>query len=109
MEPLGVEVSDTIQEINKLLRHTKDPDHEASLRNIRRIYCALLEKTINQEIDGQTQEFKDAVENLTIARRSIEESIGGITKTADVINKLMSAAKTVDKVAKVGVSLLAAL
>jgi len=108
METLGTEISDIIREINKLLRHTRDLEYESSLRKIRRIYFALLEKITKQEIDSQTHEFKDAIKSLAIARSTIEEAIKDITKTADTINKLESAAKVIDKVAKVGVNLLAA-
>lgn len=107
METLRVGISDTVNDLNKLLRRTTDTELEARLRKLRRIFFALWEEVIKQEIDNRTHEFKDAIESLTAAKTTAEEAIKDIAKTADAINKAVAAAKTVDKVVKLGIDLLA--
>lgn len=107
METLRSGISDTVNDLNKLLRNTTDTDSEAKLRKLRRIYFALWEEVIKQEIDNRTHEFKDAIESLKVADNTIEEALKDIAKTAESINKAVTAAKAVDKVVKLGIDLLA--
>lgn len=107
MATLRSGISDTVNEINKLLLKTLDPAEEARLRRLRRIYFTLWEETIRQEIDNRTPDFKDAIEALTIAEKFLEKSRSDIEEVADAINKAVIAAKAVDKIVKIGVDALA--
>jgi len=107
METLRSGISDTVNELNKLLRKTTDPEFETRLRKLRRIFFALWEEVIKQEIDNRTYEFKEAIEALTASEAAIEEAMKDIAKIADAINKAVAATKAVDKVVKLGIDLLA--
>jgi hypothetical protein len=107
METLRGNLSDTVNELNKLLRLTHDPDMEAKLRRLRRIYFALWEEVIRQDIDNRTPEFKDAIESLQVAHAAILEAKEDIETVANAINRAVAAAKTVDLVVNLGIDLLA--
>ena len=107
MATLRTGLSDAVNELNKLLRATKDPDMEARIRKLRRIYFALWEEVIRQDIDNQTHEFKDAIEQLSAAHKAVLEAKKDVEKVAKAINTAVSAAKAVDKVVKLGIDLLA--
>ncbi len=106
METLRGKISDTVNNLNKLLRMTTDTELEARLRKLRRIYFALWEEVIEQILDNNTSEFKDAIESLTLADKTIQEAFKDIAKTTNAINKLAAAARAVDKVVKLGIDLL---
>lgn len=99
-------ISDTVNELNKLLLKTLNPEEEAHLRKLRRIYFALWEEVIKQTIDNRTFEYKDALEALSIAENSLEKAKSDIEGIADAINKAVLAAKAVDKIVKLGINLL---
>jgi hypothetical protein len=63
METLRANISDAVNELNKLLRKTTDPEEEQRIRKLRRIYFALWEEVIEQEIDSRTPEFKEAIDS----------------------------------------------
>lgn len=107
MATLRTGLSDAVNELNKLLRATQDSDVEARIRRLRRIYFALWEEVIRQDIDSQTYEFKDAIEQLAAAREAASEAKKDAEKVAKAINSAVSAAKAVDKVVKLGIGLLA--
>lgn len=107
MDTLRTGLSDAVNELNKLLRATQDPDSEARIRRLRRIYFALWEEVIRQDIDSQTLEFKDAIGQLAAAQEAASEAKKDAEKVAKAINIAVSAAKAVDKVVKLGVDLLA--
>lgn len=100
-------ISDTVNVLNKLLLKTLDPQEEAIIRKLRRIYFALWEEVIKQEINNKTPAFKDAVEALTIAEQYLEKAQSDIEEIADAINKAVLAAKAVDNIVKLGINLLA--
>jgi hypothetical protein len=107
METLRYGLSETLNELNKLLRITSDSDEETKLRKLRRIYFSLFEQVILQEIDKNTIEYKDALESLELAHKTIEDAKADIERVADAINKAVIAAKAVDKIVKLGIDLLA--
>ncbi len=107
MDTLRRWISDTVNELNKLLRMTTDVDEEKRLRRLIRIYFALWEEVIKQDIDNGSYKFKDAIEALKQACSTIEKVSKDIAQIADAINKAVSAAKAVDKVVKLGIDLLA--
>ncbi len=107
MATLRTELSDAVNELNKLLRITKDPNLEARIRKLRRIYFALWEEVIRQDIDNQAHEFKDAIEQLSAAQKAVLEAKKDVEKVAKAINTAVSAAKAVDKVVKLGIDLIA--
>lgn len=107
MATLRSGISDTLNELNKLLLKALDPDEEARIRKLRRTYFTLLEEVINQEIDNRTPDFKDAIEALSIAEQFIVKSKSDIEEVAEAINKAVIAAKAVDKIVKIGIDALA--
>lgn len=106
MATLRSGISDTVNVLNKLLLETIDPEKEARIRKLIRIFFTLWEEVIKQEIDNSTYEFKDAIEALSIAEQYLEKAKSDIEKIADGINKAVIAAKAVDKVVNLGIDLL---
>jgi len=107
METLRGTISDTVNELNKLLREITDPGEEQKIRKLRRIYFALWEEVIEQEIDSRTPEFKEAIDSLKIARDAAIEAKEDIQKVAEAIDRAVSAAKAVDRIVKLGIDLFA--
>ncbi|GBC60417.1 hypothetical protein DENIS_1369 [Desulfonema ishimotonii] len=107
MTTLRSSISDTVNDINKLLIRTRDPEHEKRLRRLRRIYFALWEEVIRQEIASNTHEFKEAIEALEEADAAVEAAKQDMENIVKAINKSVSAAKAVDKVVKLGIDLIA--
>ena len=107
MATLRSGISDAVNELNKMLRDTRDPDLEARIRRLRRIYFALWEEVIRQDIDNRTHEFKDAIEQLAAAQKAASEARNDAERVAKAINAAVSAAKAVDKVVKLGIDLIA--
>jgi hypothetical protein len=99
-------ISDAVNELNKLLLNTRDPEAEAQLRKLRRIFFALWEEVIRQIIDNQTYEYKEALEALSIAENYLKKARSDIEEIADAINKAVLAAKAVDKIVNLGIKLL---
>jgi hypothetical protein len=100
-------ISDTVNILNKLLLQTLTPDEEVQLRKLRRIYFALWEEVIEQEIDNQTHEFNDAINSLSSAEQVLESARSDITKVAEAINQATIAAQAVDGIVKLGFDLIA--
>ncbi len=107
METLRENISNTINELNKLLMKTTNSEEENKLRKLRRIYFDLFEDVIKKELDNKTSEFKDAIDALKIAKNEAVEAKKDIEKIANAINKAVSAAKAIDKVVKIGIDLMA--
>ena len=100
-------ISDTVNTLNKLLLQTHTPEAEARLRKLRRIYFALWEEVIEQEIDHQTSEFSDALEALSQADHALEAARSDMSKVNDAINHATVAAQAVDRIVKLGLDLFA--
>jgi len=107
MVTLRGSIADAINEVNKLLLKTSDPEEQKKIRKLRKIYFALFEAVIIQEINRGTQEFKEAIDALEIARKEAVEAKKDIAKIAEVIKKAVAAAKAVDSIVKVGIDLFA--
>ena len=107
METLRENIRDTLNELNKLLRKTTDPEEEEKLRKLRGIYFALWEEVIKQEIDNRTQEFKEAIDSLKVAYDAAVQAKEDLQKVAEAIDRAVSAAKAVDRIVKLGIDLLA--
>lgn len=107
METIRSNLSDTLNELNKLLLRTKDPEQRRLIRKLRRILFMLFEEVIKQEIKTNTIEFEEAIDSLKIAKESAEKAKKDIDKIAEAINKATAAAKAVDKIVKIGIGLLA--
>jgi hypothetical protein len=100
-------LGDAINELNKLLLKTSDPEEEKKIRKLRRIYFALFEEVIKQEIKSGTREFKEAIDALEIAREEAVEAKKDIAKIAEAIKKAVAAARAVDRIVNVGIDLFA--
>lgn len=107
METLRLGISDTVNELNKLLRITRVCEEETQIRQLRRIYYNLWEEVIEQEINKNTSQYKEALEALAKAQQTIEVAKTDIGKVADAINYAVIAAKAVDKIVNLGFNLLA--
>jgi hypothetical protein len=106
METLRGNISDTVNELNKLLRKTTNPEQEEKIRKLRRIYFTLWEEVIKQEIDSKTHEFKEAIDSLKAARDVAIEAKEDLEKIAEAIDKAVAAARAVDSIVKLGIDLL---
>jgi hypothetical protein len=107
METLRRNISDTVNELNKLLKETTDPEEEEKLRKLRGIYFALWEEVIKQEIDNRTQAFKEAIDSLKVAHDAAVQAKEDLQKVAEAIDRAVSAAKAVDRIVKLGIDLFA--
>ena len=107
METLRGNISDTVNELNKLLLKTTDPEEEGKIGKLRRIYFSLWEEVIKQDIDSRTHEFKEAIDSLKVAHDAAVQAKEDIAKIAEAINRAVSAAKAVDRIVKLGIDLLA--
>jgi hypothetical protein len=107
METLRGNISDTVNELNKLLLKTTDSEEEKELRKLRKIYFALWEEVIKQEIDNRTPEFKEAVDSLKAAHDAAVQAKEELQKIPEVINRAVAAGKAVDKIVKLGIDFLA--
>ena len=107
METLRGNISDTVNELNKLLLRTTDPEEEERLRKLRGIYFALWEEVIKQEIDKRTHEFREAIDSLKAAHDAAVQAREDLQKVAEAINRAESAAKAVDRIVRLGIDLLA--
>jgi uncharacterized protein YnzC (UPF0291/DUF896 family) len=107
METLRKNISDTVNELNKLLKETTDPEEEEKLRKLRGIYFKLWEEVIKQEIDNGTQEFKEAIDSLKVARDAAVQAKEDLQKVAEAIDRAVSAAKAVDRIVKLGIDFFA--
>jgi hypothetical protein len=106
MESLRKGISDTVNELNKLLRLTSDPEQETRLRQLRRIYYLLWEEVIEKEIDKNTADYKAALDSLDLANETIETAKRDIKKIAEAIDKAVAAAKAVNKIVDFGFDML---
>jgi hypothetical protein len=106
MESLRKGISDTVNELNKLLRLTSDPEQETRLRQLRRIYYLLWEEVIEKEIDKNTADYKAALDSLDLAHDTIETAKRDIKKIAEAIDKAVAAAKAVNKIVDFGFDML---
>lgn len=100
-------ISDTVNEINKLLLKTQDPEEEKKLRDLRRMYFDLWQRTIRTEIDNRTSEFTDAIRSLNAAHDAAVEAKEKTEKIALAIDRATSAVSVVEKVLKLASSPLA--
>ena len=107
METLRGTISDTVNELNKLLKKTTDPEEEEKLRKLRGIYFKLWEEVIKREIDNRTQEFKEAIDSLKVARDAAVQAKEDLQKVAEAIDRAVSAAKAVDRIVKLGIDFFA--
>jgi hypothetical protein len=106
METLREGISDTVNELNKLLRSATDPAQESRLRQLRRIYYLLWEEVIATEIDRTTTDYQEALTSLKQAHRTIEAARRDIARIAEAIDTAVAAAKAVNKIVDFGFDLL---
>ena len=105
-ETLRRHISDTVNEIHKLIELAPDEQTEESLRRLRRAYFELWETVIKKEIDRTTPQYEKAVESLKEAQQAAAEAKKDIQKVAGAIKKAVSAAKAVDKIVNLGLKYL---
>jgi hypothetical protein len=107
MDTLREGLSDTVNELNKLLLVTQDPVEETRIRQLRRIYFNLWEEVILKEIDRHTAAYKEALGCLDQAHQTIETAKRDIAQVAAAIELAATAAKAVDRIVNLGFGLLA--
>lgn len=106
METLRKGISDTVNELNKLIRLAEDPVQETRLRQLRRIYYLLWEEVIRKEIDRNTADYQAALTSLQQAHATIEAAKRDIAKIAEAIDTAVAAAKAVNKIVDFGFDML---
>lgn len=100
-------LSDVVNDIHKLIELAPDEETEELLRRQRRIYFALWEEVIKQELDRNTPLYRDALESLKAAGAAAQQAKADLAQVADAINKAVAAAKAVDKIVQLGIKYLA--
>lgn len=106
MATLRGTIVDTINELNKLLRLTNDEGEKRKLRLLRNFYFNLLTEVLRDDLDSNTDEFKEAIRQLQGAQSSIAEAKNDIAKVAEVINLLNKGARAIDRVVGIGIGFI---
>lgn len=104
---IRVNLVNLLNEFSKLLILTNDEAEEKTIRKNRRVLFVLLEEVVKQEIDANTMQFREAIFALQEARKKVEEAKADIHKIVDAIKFAVLAAKSVDKIVKIGMDLIA--
>lgn len=107
METLRSNIVDTINELNKLIHKNISDEEKNIIRKRRRLYFALLEEVIVQEIPKSTEGFDEAIEALQAATKSINETKDDLEKISDSIKKVSEAAEKIEKIVKIGIKVFA--
>ncbi len=105
-EPLRENLGEALNEIHQLIELAPDEETEAKLRQQRRIYFALWEAVIKQQIDQTTPAYREALKSLQAATNAAQEAKVNIEKLAAVIKKTGAAARLVDKIVQIGIKYL---
>lgn len=100
MEGLRHYLIETIGELNDLLLITVDKEKKQDIRKHRRKLTAQLDKIVEDAMNQESEDFKQAVTALKTAIESAKEAKKDIAHVADVIGYLASATKAVDQVLK---------
>jgi hypothetical protein len=98
-------LSEAVDEINKLISVTADPDEARQLHCLREIFFDLWEGAIKAEIDDSSPIYTNAITLLQQSEAAAEAAQEDISQIADAISKAVSAAKVVDKVLNLGVEI----
>lgn len=106
-ETLRGNLSDTINELNKLLLLSVSEEEDKRLRQLRRVYKNLWEETILKDLQANSAELQSAIASLQEARQAAVEAVEDSQKVTGAIEKAIKAAKTVDKIVQTGMDLLA--
>lgn len=106
-ETLRGNLSDTINELNKLLLLSVTEEEDTRLRQLRRVYKNLWEETILKDLQANSAELQPAIASLQEARQAAVEAVQDSQKVAGAIDKAVKAAKAVDKIVQTGMGLLA--
>lgn len=104
---IRVSLVNLLNEFNKLLILTNEDEEEKTIRKNRRVLFVLLEEVVKQEIDANTVPFREAIFALQEAREKVEEAKLDIDKIVDAIKLTVLAAKSVDKIVKIGIDIIA--
>jgi len=98
-------LSEAVDEINKLISVSTDPDQARQLHCLREIFFDLWEGAIKAEIDDAAPIYTDAITQLQQSESAAAAAQADISKIADAIQKAVSAAKAVDKVLNLGLQI----
>jgi hypothetical protein len=97
-------LSDAVNEINKLIELTGDPDQLRQLHCLRDFFFDLWEAVIKQDLDDTTPLYAAAITTLRDAETAATTAQTDISKIADAISKAAAAAKAVDQVVNLGLN-----
>jgi hypothetical protein len=104
-DTLRSNLSDAVNEINKLIATTTDPDQLRQLHCLREFFFDLWEAVIKQDIDNTTQLYLTSITLLQQSEAAAKAAQADMAKVADAINKAVAAAKAVDKVVQLGLNI----
>ena len=108
METIRTNLSDAVNELNKLILETSDQSTIARLTSLREdVYFPLWKAVIIQTIDSRTQSYADAVSELKAVVSAVQQAKKNAARTAAAIAKAVSAAKAVDKIVNIGLKIFA--
>ncbi len=98
METLRVQISNAVNELQKMLKFLSGGEEETRLRRLRSLYFGLWQQVILQEIDNQTAEYRAAVESLLRASDTAQAAQEDKNLVSAAIAELDQAVAAVEKV-----------
>lgn len=101
------EISDLVNDLNKLRNNIDDLDQRENIQKVLRVLFMLWEEVIRQQLDPNTSAYKFALKSLGEAEKAAKDAIGDINKVAEAIKSAAKAAKAIDEVVKVLVTVSA--
>jgi hypothetical protein len=99
-------LSDSVNEINKLILSGVPPAEEEKLRKLRKAYFKLWEAVIVNIIDNNTALYKEAIASLQEATKAATAAREEIGKVSMAINKAVKAAQAVDEIVNAGIGFI---
>jgi hypothetical protein len=97
-------LSDLINTLNKVRNNSGDPDLQLKIQKLLRVLYAIWEEVIAQTIDATTPAYRQALTAIGRAETSAKRALADLRKTAAAIRSAVRAAKAVDRVIKLFVS-----
>jgi len=98
MDTLRILIVEILNELNYQLRATDDGQEKKEIRRLKKILWMLLEDVIEQELDKNSQTYKDAIEALERADKDAKRATLDIKKCSESLNSIVDAIKILEKV-----------
>lgn len=106
MATLRETLVNTINEFNKLMNENIPHEQKVEIRKKRRLYFALLEEIIDQELPASTPGFDKVISALKKAAETAQKARGNIQLVSEALTAIAAAANVVDEIVKTGMGML---